>query len=83
MSDAGAVCLEGLHAVKHALRFGAELTDLTTDDPAGLERPVPVERTGAFLPEHARRGDGGRDHPRQRQSPRTNEQLSPAQIHLQ
>lgn len=37
MSEAGAVCLEGLHAVKHALRFGAELVEVTTDDPARLE----------------------------------------------
>jgi TrmH family RNA methyltransferase len=37
MSDPGAVRLEGLHAVKHALRFGAELTELRTDDAAGLE----------------------------------------------
>ena len=37
MSEAGAVCLEGLHAVKHALRFGAELVEVTTDDAARLE----------------------------------------------
>jgi RNA methyltransferase, TrmH family len=38
MSDPGAVCLEGLHAVKHALRFGARLTEVTTDDPERLAR---------------------------------------------
>lgn len=30
------VVLEGLHAVKHALRFGAEVTDLVTTDLEGL-----------------------------------------------
>ena len=30
--------LEGLHAVKHALRFGAELDELVTRDAAALER---------------------------------------------
>jgi RNA methyltransferase, TrmH family len=30
--------LEGFHAVKHALRFGAELTELVTRDIAALER---------------------------------------------
>lgn len=38
MGQPGSVCLEGLHAVKHALRFGAELTEVTTDDPQRLER---------------------------------------------
>ena len=38
MRDPGAVCLEGLHAVKHALRFGAELVEVTTDDPERLAR---------------------------------------------
>ena len=38
MTDAETVCLEGLHAVKHALRFGAELVEVTTDDPRRLER---------------------------------------------
>src|SRR5687767_876526 len=37
MSEPGAVCLEGLHAVKHALRFGAELVRVTAEDPARLE----------------------------------------------
>ncbi len=32
-----AVVLEGFHAVKHALRFGAEVTDVVSDDPHGLE----------------------------------------------
>lgn len=30
--------LEGFHALKHALRFGAELEIAVTEDPAGLER---------------------------------------------
>jgi len=30
--------LEGFHALKHALRFGAEVTDAAASDPAGLER---------------------------------------------
>jgi RNA methyltransferase, TrmH family len=32
VSAPGAVCLEGFHAVKHALRFGAEIAEVTTDD---------------------------------------------------
>jgi TrmH family RNA methyltransferase len=32
------VVLEGFHALKHALRFGARLTDIVTDDPDGLIR---------------------------------------------
>ena len=31
------VALEGFHAVKHALRFGAHLDDLVTTDPAAVE----------------------------------------------
>jgi RNA methyltransferase, TrmH family len=38
VTDPGAVRLEGLHAVKHALRFGAELIEVTTDDPARLAK---------------------------------------------
>ncbi|HEX2084239.1 MAG TPA: TrmH family RNA methyltransferase [Solirubrobacteraceae bacterium] len=38
MSDADAVSLEGLHAVKHALRFGAELLEVHTDDPERLAK---------------------------------------------
>ncbi len=30
--------LEGFHALKHALRFGAEVEEAVTSDPAGLER---------------------------------------------
>ena len=37
MSQAGAVRLEGLHAIKHALRFGAELVEVAADDVARLE----------------------------------------------
>ncbi len=29
--------LEGFHALKHALRFGAEIVRVATADPAGLE----------------------------------------------
>ncbi|HEV2813286.1 MAG TPA: hypothetical protein VGW10_08550, partial [Solirubrobacteraceae bacterium] len=36
MSGPAAVCLEGFHAVKHALRFGAEVLEVTTDDPERL-----------------------------------------------
>ena len=36
MTEADAVRLEGLHAVKHALRFGAQLLEVRTDDLAGL-----------------------------------------------
>ncbi len=32
--DPGLAVLEGFHAVKHALRFGAELLGLWTADPA-------------------------------------------------
>ena len=37
VGDAGVVRLEGFHAVKHALRFGAELVDVRTDDLARLD----------------------------------------------
>ncbi|MBK5221248.1 MAG: rRNA methyltransferase, partial [Thermoleophilia bacterium] len=30
--------LEGFHALKHALRFGAELEIAVAEDPAGLEK---------------------------------------------
>lgn len=33
----GLVVLEGFHAIKHAIRFGAELLGVWTADPAGLE----------------------------------------------
>lgn len=36
-SDIGLAVLEGLHALKHALRFGAEVTDARTRDPVALE----------------------------------------------
>lgn len=38
--DPSRVVLEGFHAVKHALRFGARLEDLVTPDAAGLGRLV-------------------------------------------
>jgi TrmH family RNA methyltransferase len=34
--DRGLAVLEGFHAVKHAVRFGARLVDLVVADPAGL-----------------------------------------------
>jgi TrmH family RNA methyltransferase len=36
--DPGLVVLEGFHALKHALRFGAELEVVLSSDPAALER---------------------------------------------
>ena len=36
VSGPGSVCLEGFHAVKHAIRFGAELLEVRTDDPERL-----------------------------------------------
>lgn len=36
--DRGLVVLEGLHALKHALRFGAELLDAVASEPRELER---------------------------------------------
>jgi TrmH family RNA methyltransferase len=36
--DPGLAVLEGLHALKHALRFGADVTDVVTRDAAELER---------------------------------------------
>lgn len=36
--DPGLVVLEGLHALKHALRFGADVVDARTPDPAALGR---------------------------------------------
>jgi TrmH family RNA methyltransferase len=38
--DPGLVVLEGFHALKHALRFGAEVVEAVAVDPAGLERLV-------------------------------------------
>src|SRR5271170_5727751 len=35
--DEHAAVLEGLHAVKHALRFDAEFELIVTDDPAALD----------------------------------------------
>jgi len=36
--DSGLAVLEGFHALKHALRFGAELIEAVSSDPGGLER---------------------------------------------
>lgn len=36
--DSGLAVLEGFHALKHALRFGAELLEAVASDPDGLER---------------------------------------------
>ena len=36
--DPGLTVLEGFHALKHALRFGAEVEIAVAVDPAGLER---------------------------------------------
>jgi TrmH family RNA methyltransferase len=36
--DSGLAVLEGFHALKHALRFGAELIEAVSSDPDGLER---------------------------------------------
>lgn len=36
--DSGLAVLEGFHALKHALRFGAEPLEAVASDPAGLER---------------------------------------------
>src|SRR5262249_40488852 len=36
--DPGLAVLEGFHALKHALRFGAEVQEAATSDPEGLER---------------------------------------------
>jgi len=38
--DPALVVLEGFHAVKHALRFGAEVRTILTSDPAGLRELV-------------------------------------------
>ena len=35
--DSGLAVLEGFHALKHALRFGAELLEASSSDPGGLE----------------------------------------------
>jgi TrmH family RNA methyltransferase len=36
--DSGLAVLEGFHALKHALRFGAELLEAVSSNPVGLER---------------------------------------------
>lgn len=58
--DASAVCLEGFHAIKHALRFGADMLEVRTDD---LERLASLARDLApdvadELVELAERGPG-------------------------
>ncbi|HEX8121184.1 MAG TPA: TrmH family RNA methyltransferase [Solirubrobacteraceae bacterium] len=65
MTEAAAVSrptvrLEGFHAVKHALRFGAELVEVRTDDPqrlAGLARDLAPD-VADRLAEIAERGPG-------------------------
>ncbi len=56
-SDPGLVLLEGFHALKHALRFGAEVVAAATSDRAALERlaaelaPDVAEPIGALVAE--------------------------------
>jgi TrmH family RNA methyltransferase len=46
--DRGLAVLEGFHALKHAIRFGAEVREAVCADPAGLE-----ELAGALAPDVA------------------------------
>jgi TrmH family RNA methyltransferase len=54
-ADRGLVVLEGFHALKHALRFGAEIVAAATDDRAALDRlalelaPDVAERIGGLV----------------------------------
>jgi TrmH family RNA methyltransferase len=54
-ADRGLVVLEGFHALKHALRFGAEIVAAATEDRAALERlalelaPDVAERMGGLV----------------------------------
>jgi TrmH family RNA methyltransferase len=45
-SDSGRAVLEGFHALKHALRFGAEVEAVLSSDPQGLE-----QLAGEFAPD--------------------------------
>ncbi len=49
--DPGRVVLEGAHAVKHALRFGADVELITTPDRAGLEALLDALAPDVALPE--------------------------------
>ncbi len=53
--------LEGFHALKHALRFGAEIEEAVTSDPAGLERLAEelAPDLAEALPARAREVDPG------------------------
>jgi RNA methyltransferase, TrmH family len=51
--DGHLVVIEGFHALKHALRFGAEILEAVTTDPAGLR-----ELSGALAPDLASRLSG-------------------------
>ena len=60
MSPAAAVCLEGFHAVKHAIRFGAELLEVRTADRdalASLAAELAPDVAGELLA-RAERGGG-------------------------
>jgi TrmH family RNA methyltransferase len=60
VSEPAAVCVEGFHAVKHALRFGADLLEVRTDDPdrlAALARELAPDVANELLA-RARRGPG-------------------------
>jgi RNA methyltransferase, TrmH family len=48
--DAHLVVIEGFHALKHAMRFGAEILEAVTTDPVGLR-----ELSGALAPDLASR----------------------------
>jgi TrmH family RNA methyltransferase len=58
--DRGLAVLEGFHALKHALRFGAEVTEAVSSDPEGLARLVSelAPDLAASLPEKVTPVDG-------------------------
>jgi RNA methyltransferase, TrmH family len=66
--DPGLVLVDGFHALKHALRFGAEIVVAATDDRAALERlaaelaPDVAETIGALVDERPLAGLVDRPH---------------------
>jgi TrmH family RNA methyltransferase len=66
--DPGLVLVDGFHALKHALRFGAEIVVAATDDRAALERlaaelaPDVAEAIGALVVERPLAGLVDRPH---------------------
>src|SRR3979411_3547550 len=48
--DPSLAVLEGFHPIKHALRFGANMIEVVSHDPAELDRLPPRAATGSGSP---------------------------------